>query len=83
MDSLKQLAFKQGYDPRYYIIEDSQQQIPYLHFGTSGKIDDIKILMQDKTIKDLPDVSEIVEAIVYSKRNKIDKLVYYPKEILR
>ena len=48
-----------------------------------GEIGDIKILMKDKSIKDLPDVSEIVEAIVYSKRNKMDKLVYYPKEIVR
>ena len=83
VEKLQKLAHDAGYDPRYYIIKDSQQQIPYLHYGASGKIGDIKILMKDKSIKDLPDVSEIVEAIVYSKRNKMDKLVYYPKEIVR
>lgn len=82
VESLSHLAKERGYDPRYYIITDNQRQIPYKHYGTEGAIEDIKILMDDqKTLKDLPEVSEIVDAIVRSKRNKTDQKVYYPKEL--
>lgn len=82
VEVLSRLAIKKGFDPDYYIITDNQRQIPYKHYGTEGAIEDIKILMDDKdTLKDLPDVSEIVGAIVRSKRNKTDQKVYYPKEI--
>lgn len=82
VEALKTLALENGFDPQYYIITDNQKQIPYKHYGANGNIEDIKILMPDKKeIKDLPEVSEIVDAIVRSKRNKVDKKVYYPKEI--
>lgn len=82
VEALKQQAMQKGYDPTYYIITDNQKQVPYKHYGTDQSIEDIKILMEDKvTIKDLPEVSEIVDAIVRSKRNKVDKKVYYPKEM--
>lgn len=80
---LQQIATLQGFDPRYYIITDNQKQIPYTHYGTMGAIEDIKILMDKQgTLKDLPEVSEIVDAIVKSKRNKTDQKIYYPKEMM-
>lgn len=82
VEQLSTIALEHGFDPNYYIITDNQRQIPYKHYGTDGAIEDIKILMDDqKTLKDLPEVSEIVDAIVRSKRNKTDQKVYYPKEI--
>lgn len=82
VEELSLIALEKGFDPEYYIITDNQRQIPYKHYGTDGAIEDIKILMDDqKTLKDLPEVSEIVDAIVRSKRNKTDQKVYYPKEI--
>lgn len=82
VEQLSKIALEKGFDPNYYIITDNQRQIPYKHYGTDGAIEDIKILMDDqKTLKDLPEVSEIVDAIVRSKRNKTDQKVYYPKEI--
>lgn len=75
-------ATKKNFDPRYYILTDNQLQIPYKHYGTEGMIEDIKIIMDDNTTRDLPEVSEIVDAIVKSKRNKTDQKIYYPKEIM-
>ena len=74
-------ATKQQFDPRYYILTDNQQQIPYKHYGTEGMIEDIKIIMDDQTTRDLPEVSEIVDAIVKSKRKKTDQKIYFPKEL--
>ncbi len=71
-----------GFDPDYYIITDSQAQIPYQSYGTVGNINEIRILMDNREIKPLPEVSEIVDAIVHSKRHKTDLKVYYPKEMM-
>lgn len=74
-------ATQANYDPRYYILTDNQEQIPYKHYGTEGIKEEIKIIMDDLSIKDLPEVSEIVDAIVKSKRKKVDQKIYYPKEL--
>jgi hypothetical protein len=69
------------YPPRYYVMSDNQKQIPYLHYGESGELNEIEILLSDGTLSPLPECSEIVSAILNSKQFKSDKKVFFPKEI--
>lgn len=77
---IEQQCLKAGYDPRYYVFADDQIQIPYLHYGNKDDIREIEIIMHDQ-LTSLPDVSEIVGAIIKSKDNKIDSKIYYPKTV--
>lgn len=77
--SLAELYFqKKGYNPRYYVLSDDQSQIPYRYYGNSKELSEIEILIDDE-LRFLPEVSEIVGAIVNSKKNKIDHKIYYPE----
>ena len=79
--SIHQLAKKLGYNPKYYIISDNQKQIPYLHYGEKGELNEIEILSNDGKLSPLPSKSEIVSAILKSKQFKSDKKIFFPKEI--
>jgi len=81
LNQIKALAQKLGYDPQYYIISDSQKQVPYLHYGETGELNEIEILTPDGLLSPLPSQSEIVSAILNSKQFKSDKKVFFPKEI--
>lgn len=71
------LYAKKGYDPRYYVVSDDQSQIPYLYYD-NDETEAIEILVNHE-LKALPDVSEIVGAIINSKKNKIDHKIFYPE----
>ena len=79
--SIKAIAQAKGYHPDYYIVSDNQKQIPYLHYGESGELSEIEILDSEGCISPLPMKSEIVSAILNSKRFKSDQKVFFPKEI--
>ncbi len=79
--AIQDLAFSLGYDPRYYINTDTQTQVPYLHYGKSGELNDIQILCEDGHLEPLPSQSEIVDAIIHSKKTKQDSGIFFPKEI--
>lgn len=81
LQMMKETAKKKGYDPQYYIMTDSQKQIPYLHYGESGELSEIEILDTDGHLSPLPSKSEIVAAILNSKQFKSDQKVFFPKEI--
>ena len=78
-EKLKMMARyeKKGYDPRYYVVSDDQSQIPYLYYD-NDETEAIEILINHQT-KALPEVSEIVGAIINSKKNKIDHKIFYPE----
>ena len=78
---IQALAHKLGYDPKYYITSDTQQQIPYLHYGKKGELNEIEILDTHGELSPLPSKSEIVLAILNSKKYKSDKKVFFPKEM--
>lgn len=78
---IEALSEKLGYNPNYYIISDNQKQVPYLHYGESGELSEIEILDLDGNLSPLPSKSEIVSAILNSKKFKSDKKVFFPKEI--
>ena len=69
-EKLKMMARyeKKGYDPRYYVVSDDQSQIPYLYYD-NDETEAIEILINHQT-KALPEVSEIVGAIINLKRIK-------------
>lgn len=69
---------KKGYDPRYYVLSDDQSQVPYRYYGNTEELSEIKILI-DEELHFLPEVSEIVGAIVNSRKNKNDHKIFYPK----
>ena len=77
---IKDTASNHGFDPRYYIFTDTQKQVPYKHYHITGELSEIEVLT-DKGLKPLPQVSEIVDAIVKSDRYKEDHKVFFPKEI--
>ncbi len=79
--SIKAIAQTKGYHPDYYIVSDNQKQIPYLHYGESGELSEIEILDSEGCLSPLPMKSEIVSAILNSKRFKSDQKVFFPKEI--
>ena len=79
--SIKAIAQVKGYHPDYYIVSDNQKQIPYLHYGESGELSEIEILDSEGCLSPLPMKSEIVSAILNSKRFKSDQKVFFPKEI--
>lgn len=79
--SIKAIAKAKGYHPDYYIVSDNQKQIPYLHYGESGELSEIEILDSEGCLSPLPMKSEIVSAILNSKRFKSDQKVFFPKEI--
>lgn len=81
LKQIQTLSKKLGYDPRYYIVSDNQKQVPYLHYGESGELSEIEILDLDGQLSPLPSKSEIVSAILNSKKFKSDKKVFFPKEI--
>ena len=69
---------KKGYDPRYYVVSDDQSQVPYRYYGNTEELSEIEILI-DEELRFLPEVSEIVGAIVNSKKNKNDHKIFYPE----
>lgn len=81
LEQIKHIAKKYGYNPKYYIMSDTQKQIPYLHYGASGELSEIEILSPTGELSPLPNKSEIVSAILNSKKYKSDKKVFFPKEI--
>ena len=77
---IQSIALNNGFHPRYYVLFDLHTQIPYHYYGMSGELNEIEILT-DNGLLPLPKVSEIVEAIVQSKKYKEDHKVFFPKEI--
>ena len=75
----KKLFKEKGYDPRYYVVCDDQSQVPYLYFDHNDAISEIEILVAGK-LRFLPEVSEIVGAIINSKNYKDDRKIFYPEE---
>lgn len=78
---IEKIAEEKGYNPRYYIMSDYQKQVPYLHYGQDGELNEIEILSSSKELSPLPLKSEIVSAILNSKQFKSDKKVFFPKEL--
>ena len=77
---IQSIALNNGFHPRYYVLFDLHTQIPYHYYGMSGELNEIEILT-DNGLLPLPKVSEIVDAIVQSKKYKEDHKVFFPKEI--
>lgn len=71
-----------GYDPTYYVMTDDASATPYVHYDAGHEVEEISILMEDGRVRALPEVSEIVRAIVDSKVRKVDRKIYYPKEVV-
>lgn len=81
LKKIQDISMELGYDPHYYIASDTTEQIPYLHYGESGELSEIEILTPEGKLFSLPDCSEIVSAILNSKKYKSDKKVFFPKEM--
>lgn len=82
IDQIKTAVKQAGFDPKYYVMTDDASTTPYKHYDAGHEVEDILILMeQSQTLKSLPEVSEIVKAVVQTKTQRIDCKVYYPKEV--
>ena len=80
--AIRKKVQEKGYDPNYYVCCDDPSTTPYIHYGAGDEVQEILILMSDTNeVKTLPEVSEIVKAIVDTKMHKRDRKVYFPKEV--
>lgn len=77
-DYLKQKCIEHGYDPKYYVVKDYQNQIPYLPYTGDGS-DNIYVLLDNGRTEELSEVSQVVKSL--STINEQDERVFYPKEI--
>jgi HD superfamily phosphohydrolase len=77
----RRLAAEKGYDPDYYVTCDRQQQNPYQPYRRETKAENaIWMLMEDGSIKELSEVSPIVEALA-ANPDQQDERVFFPPEI--
>lgn len=68
-----------GFDPRYYLLSDVARQEPYVPYKGKNK-SLIFVVTQQGEVKELSEVSSIVEALVHGK--PVDDIkIYYPKEL--
>lgn len=77
-DYIKTISDSHGYNSRYYVIKDSHKQIPYQHYSFNNK-EETEILT-NKGLKPLPEVSQIVQAIITNEYKEEHK-VFFVKEI--
>ena len=77
-DSMKQRLIEMNYDPTYYLYMDKAEKRPYSPYNEDTNL--IYILMPDKTIRELSQVSAIVNAVVYGQA-KTEMKLFYPKEV--
>ncbi|MHB8097215.1 MAG: HD domain-containing protein [Erysipelotrichaceae bacterium] len=75
-ESKKQELIQHGYNPEYYLYLDKAEKRPYSPYSEDDS--QIMILMPDKTIKELSQVSVIVSAIVFGKQKSENK-IFFPK----
>ena len=80
LNKIKVLSSNKGFIPQYYVRNDELTKIPYMHYGVKGELEEIEIIDEDN-IYSLPQVSEIVLALVKSNKYKHDKKVFFVKEI--
>lgn len=74
---LQKLFAKAGIDPMYYLVSDSTSDDFYRPASMKNPI---MILMPDGTLKELSQVSSIVESVV--GKIKEDRKVYYPLDVI-
>lgn len=77
-DLMKQRLIDLGFDPTYYLYMDKAEKRPYSPYNEDTNL--IYILMPDKTIRELSQVSAIVNAVVYGQA-KTEMKLFYPKEV--
>jgi uncharacterized protein len=75
-ESKKQELIQHGYNPEYYLYLDKAEKRPYSPYSEDDS--QIMILMPDKSIKELSQVSVIVSAIVFGKQKSENK-IFFPK----
>ncbi len=75
---MKQRLIDLNYDPSYYLYMDKAEKRPYSPYNEDTNL--IYILMPDKTIRELSQVSAIVNAVVYGQA-KTEMKLFYPKEV--
>ena len=77
MEEVIQSVEKAGFDSDYYIFKDVVTQIAYSPYKQSEGHHNIWVLLEDGSVKELSEVSDIVKAVSKVKRKK-DKKIYYP-----
>lgn len=77
-DRMKERLIALNYDPTYYLYMDKAEKRPYSPYNEDTNL--IYILMPDKSIRELSQVSAIVNAVVYGQA-KTEMKLFYPKEV--
>lgn len=75
-ENKKKELIELGYNTDYYLYQDKAYKRPYSPYSEDDS--QIMILMPDKSIKELSQVSVIVSAIVFGKQ-KTENKIFFPK----
>lgn len=75
-ENKKKELIELGYNTDYYLYQDKAEKRPYSPYSEDDS--QIMILMPDKSIKELSQVSVIVSAIVFGKQKSENK-IFFPK----
>lgn len=80
--ALQQELVKHGFDPHYYLFENTSSDLPYDYYRANkpSKRTQIELLTKMGQKVELSQVSPLIEAITGISRG--DKRLYFPKEIL-
>ena len=79
LERITQRVQKAGYDPEYYVVDETTMKNPYSPYGSSDT-HNIYILLENGEIKELSEVSVIVKSLVEGDIKK-ERLVFYPSGI--
>lgn len=80
--ALQQELVKHGFDPQYYLFENTSSDLPYDYYRANkpSKRTQIELLTKMEQKVELSQVSPLIEALTGIIRG--DKRLYFPKEIL-
>lgn len=76
---IKVMIKKQGFDPKYYVVEDVVKQMAYAPYTPLNKKNAIWVLKGNGKVIEIAQASTIVDALTKASQ-KIERLIYYPKQ---
>ncbi len=78
IESIVRKTQNAGFESDFYVFQDAVTQVAYSPYKQSAGHHNIWVLLDDGSVKELSQVSDIVKA-VSNVKGKQDKKVYYPK----
>jgi len=83
LEEIKRELENVGINPDYYLLTDYQIKVPYDYYGHRKKpfFEQIELLMRDGSIREISEVSDVIQGIV-SGKPKREYILYFPRDLL-